>query len=146
MFYFKKMDLKMLFAKCQPFCAGLDVLRSWTGLDSVSIPDFNSVNSLWPSDPILRWRSWSTLVQIMACCLTAPSHYLNQCRLIISETSDIHLRTISQEIPQWSVTKIINFFNMPFKSLRGHWITYYQGNCGYCHYCPGDSATNAILG
>ena len=29
--------------------------------------------------------SESTLVQIMACCLTAPKHYLNQCWLIISE-------------------------------------------------------------
>ena len=27
-------------------------------------------------------RSWSTLIQIMAWCLTAPSHYLNQCWLI----------------------------------------------------------------
>ena len=30
-------------------------------------------------------RSGSTLAQVMACCLTAPSHYLNQCWLIISE-------------------------------------------------------------
>ena len=30
-------------------------------------------------------RSGSTLVQVMACCLTAPSHYLKQCWLIISE-------------------------------------------------------------
>ena len=30
-------------------------------------------------------RTWSTFVQIMACCLTAPSHYLNQCRLITTE-------------------------------------------------------------
>ena len=30
-------------------------------------------------------RSGSTLTQVMACCLTAPSHYLNQCRLIISK-------------------------------------------------------------
>ena len=29
------------------------------------------------------WRYWSTLTQVMACCLTAPSHYLNQCWLII---------------------------------------------------------------
>ena len=28
-------------------------------------------------------RSWSTLAQAMACCLTAPSHCLNQCWLII---------------------------------------------------------------
>ena len=43
------------------------------------------VNSLWPSDAIWHWRSWSTLVQVMACCLTAPSHYLNQCWLMISK-------------------------------------------------------------
>ena len=29
--------------------------------------------------------NWVKLPQIMACCLTAPSHYLNQCRPIISE-------------------------------------------------------------
>ena len=29
--------------------------------------------------------SGSTLVQAMACCLTVPSHYLNQCRLIITK-------------------------------------------------------------
>ena len=43
------------------------------------------IKSLWPSDAIQRWRSWSTLVQVMACCLMAPSHYLNQCWLITSE-------------------------------------------------------------
>ena len=43
------------------------------------------VNSLGPSDAIWRWRSWSTLVQVMAWCLTAPSHYLNQCWLVISK-------------------------------------------------------------
>ena len=42
-------------------------------------------NSLRPSDAIWRHRSWSTLAQVMACCLTAPSHHLNQCWLIISE-------------------------------------------------------------
>ena len=43
------------------------------------------VNSLWPSDAIWRKRSGSTLAQVMDCCLTAPSHYLNQCWLIISK-------------------------------------------------------------
>ena len=42
------------------------------------------VNSLWPTDAIRRQRSRSRLVQVVACCLTAPSHYLNQCWLIIS--------------------------------------------------------------
>ena len=44
-----------------------------------------NLNSLWPSDTIWRQRSGSTLDQVMACCLTVPSHYLNQCWLIISE-------------------------------------------------------------
>ena len=41
------------------------------------------VNSLWSSDAIMRQGTESTLVQVMACCLTAPSHYLKQCWLII---------------------------------------------------------------
>ena len=42
-------------------------------------------NSLGPSDAIWWHRSGSTLVQVMACCLMAPNHYLNQCWLIISK-------------------------------------------------------------
>ena len=41
--------------------------------------------SLRPSDAIWQHRSGSTLAQVMDCCLTAPSHYLNQCWLIISK-------------------------------------------------------------
>ena len=43
------------------------------------------INSLWTSDAIWRQGSRSTLVQRMACCLMAPSHYLNQCWLIITK-------------------------------------------------------------
>ena len=43
------------------------------------------VNSLWPSDTIWRHRSGSTWSHVMAWCLRAPSHYLNQCWLIIRE-------------------------------------------------------------
>ena len=43
------------------------------------------LNTLWPSDAIWRRRYWSTLVQVMTCCLTAPSHYLNQCWRITCE-------------------------------------------------------------
>ena len=45
---------------------------------------FHIVNSLRPSDAIWRQRSGSTLAQVMACWLTAPSHHLNQCWVIIS--------------------------------------------------------------
>ena len=43
------------------------------------------VNSVWPGDAIWRHRSGSTLAHVMACCLSALSHYHNQCSLIISE-------------------------------------------------------------
>ena len=67
------------------------------------------INSLGPSDAIWRHRSGSTLAQVMACCLTAPSHYLNQCWLIISKvrSSDAHLRASSLVIPQPSITEIL---------------------------------------
>ena len=42
------------------------------------------INSLRPSDAIWWHRTGSTLAQVMACCLTAPSHNLNQCWLIIN--------------------------------------------------------------
>ena len=45
------------------------------------------INSLWPGDTIWRRGTRSTLAQVMACCLTAPSHYLNQFWLIISEVN-----------------------------------------------------------
>ena len=43
------------------------------------------INSLWPSDVIWRQGSRLTFAQVIACCLTAPSHYLNQYWLIISK-------------------------------------------------------------
>ena len=42
------------------------------------------LNSLWPSNTIRWHRYWPTLAQVMACCLTAPSHHLNQWWLIFS--------------------------------------------------------------
>ena len=64
--------------------ASAAMLLNWV---SQIIPVINTrtVNSLRPSDAIWRHRTMSTLAQVMACCLTAPSHYLNQCWLIISK-------------------------------------------------------------
>ena len=47
----------------------------------------NTVNacSLWTNDAIWWQKSWSTLAQVMACCLTVPSHYLDQSSLIINK-------------------------------------------------------------
>ena len=40
------------------------------------------LDSLWQCENIWQKSGW-TLVEIMTCCLTAPSHYLNQCWLLI---------------------------------------------------------------
>ena len=44
---------------------------------------FATLSSVWPSDTVWRHRSRSKFAQVMACCLTAPSHYLDQCWLFI---------------------------------------------------------------
>ena len=41
-------------------------------------PNPELLHSWWPCDTISH-RSRSTLANVMACCLTAPSHYRNQC-------------------------------------------------------------------
>ena len=43
------------------------------------------INSLQLSDTIWWHKSGSTLAQVMACCLTASSHYLDQCSFIINK-------------------------------------------------------------
>ena len=45
------------------------------GLYTVRLHMYNIFNQLSPSDAIWQWY-WSTMAQIMAWCLTAPSHYL----------------------------------------------------------------------
>ena len=61
-------------------CLNFDTLLQDTKL--ISAWEFNS---LWPNDTIWWHTYGSTLAQVMACCLTAPSHYLNQCWLHISD-------------------------------------------------------------
>ena len=77
----------------------------------------NLVNSWGPGDGIWRHISGSTLAQVMAYCLTAPSHYLNQSWLITQES--IYNKYLSHQFLKWAwnaLTKI------PFKSPRGQWV------------------------
>ena len=70
------------------------------------------VNSLWSSDTIRRQGTESTLAQVMACCLMAPSHYVNQCWLIISKVLWHSLGALSWQdpkIPIWKVRLKITF-------------------------------------
>ena len=52
----------------------------------------------------------------MACCLTAPSHYLNNVDWSSVKSSDIHIRAISQEMPQPSIINI----NLKITCLKFH--------------------------
>ena len=72
-------------------------------------------NSLWLSDNIWRHKSRSTLTRVMACCLTAPSHYLNQCWLLIKEVL-WHLP--KQLHSEWPSYYSVNWFLPYFKHYR----------------------------
>ena len=69
----------------------------------LSLNDWMISNSLCPIDAIWRHRSESTLAQVMACCLTAPSHYMNQCWLTISKVQT------SQGPMSWNVC-VLDFY------------------------------------
>ena len=79
----------------------------------------------WPSDAIWQHRTGSTQVQVMACCLTAPSHYLIQCWLVInigpwhsSENIIIRSKAILNQ-----PNKIENcILNIAFRSPRDQWV------------------------
>ena len=72
--------------------------------------DFLHLNALWPSNIIWRCRSGSTLVQHQA--ITRTSVDLSSAR-----SSDNHLRAISQEISQPSITEI---------SLKNIYVKFYS--------------------
>ena len=81
------------------------------------------INSLWTSDATWHHGSGSTLAQVMACCLTARSHTWTNVDYWSVRSIDIHMKAISLDIPQPSVTEI---------SLK---IIYLK----FCSNLPGDN-------
>ena len=73
------------------------------------------INSLWLSDTTSCLRTGPTLVQILACCLMALSHYLNWCSLIISDVLWHSLEPISNahDSYPWYEFKIIHLRLQP---------------------------------
>ena len=70
----------------------------------------SKINSLCPGDATLWHRCWSTLAQVMACCFTAPSHYLNQCWLLISEVlwcSHEHYSDVTMSVMASQITGVL---------------------------------------
>ena len=76
-----------------------------------------NINSLWPHDAVWQHRSGSKLAQVMAWCLIAPSHYLNQCWLIISkvlwQSPESNFTGNVQDIYPWYKFEITNFILQP---------------------------------
>ena len=60
------------------FLSFLKLIQHGEGLSCTKV-SVTGVRVIW------RHRSGSTLAQVMTCCLTAPSHYLNQCWLLIRQ-------------------------------------------------------------
>ena len=75
-----------------------------SALDTHAI--LHDINSLWPNDTLWWQRSGSTLAQVIACCLTAPSHYLNQGWLTISK---VHWHSIEYNFT--IDTSVTNHYN-----------------------------------
>ena len=94
-----------IFVSVTPMFQVTEVKKFWPKSESFWMLT-PAINSLCPSDTIWWQRSGSTLAQVMAWCLTAPSHYLNQYINVdwsSAKSSDIHIRAISQEMPQPSI-------------------------------------------
>ena len=73
------------------------LIVSWTHQEQTSVTT-SLIVAWWRH--IWRHRSVSTLTQVMACCLMAPRHYLNNVDLSSRRSSDIYLRAILQKISQ----------------------------------------------
>ena len=83
------------------------------------------MNSLWLSDAIWWHRSGSTLVQVMACCLLAQSHYLNRCWLLISEVlwHSPQGKFTVRNLPNILLNELENStFKISAISPRGQWV------------------------
>ena len=76
-------------------------------------------SKIWPTSPISVLTHWGLvtpfgdidlgqywLTQVMACCLTALSHYLNQCWLIISKVWHSSEGNFIRDIPQPPFIKV----------------------------------------
>ena len=102
--------------------------------------------TLWPNNTIWQHRTWSTLAQVMACCQTAPSHYLNQSWIIISKVqwkspqpsvtntnSKITYRRYHSNLPGANELKVFTF---SFSQVLCTWIVVRKPHV--CLHWPGD--------
>ena len=93
-------------------------------LADISLTLLALINSL-PSDVIWCQGYRSTLAQVMACCMTAPSHYLNQCWLMVCEvlwhSLDSNFTENTSVVYHWNGFETYQFETV-VKAPRGQWV------------------------
>ena len=86
-----------------------------------------SINSLWGSDAIRWHRAGSILLQVMAWCWQATSHYLNQCwsftNIALCQSHQRSLTNCVQDINPWNEFEICTF-KIAVATPRGQWVNY----------------------
>ena len=84
------------------------------------------LDHFWPSNAIWRRRSWSILVQIIACCQTAPGRTWTNIDLSSMKSCGIHMKVISLEMLNMFFPDTYEIENYYFKittaSLWSQWV------------------------
>ena len=88
------------------------------------------INALRSSDVIWGQRSWSTLVQVMVCCLTTKYQAISRNNVYLSSVRpcDFHMRAISQKMPK------ILIHTMNLKKYVGELLPYLPRSNGLTHW------------
>ena len=80
--------------------------------------------SLSPRDATWRSWPWSSLAHVMICCLTASSHYLNQCWLISNWNHGNKFdATFNQNIIFCSKQNVFHMFSAKNWQFCAGWVT-----------------------
>ena len=85
-------------------------------------------STLTRGGPVTSYGSWLTSSHIMACCLTVPSHYLNECWILIREARWHSSESNSTLSNQGTILYefLIYIFKIMATPPRGQWV-----NSGY---------------
>ena len=96
---------------------------------------FHYFISLRTTDAICWHRHWSTLAQVMACCLTAQSHNLNHCWLKTRFISTCITRNILGKLHIKRYFFLVFFGHLPgTNELIMNKTAIATGNAHYCQY------------
>ena len=115
------------FASNWTYACKISGVCTWNIFLNIDLNQVFIINILWPSYAILCQRSWSILAPVMPCYVIAPSHYLNQCWLIIKyvfwHTPQTSCIGSAQDIDLWNKSLKIHFIkSLPQLSETMVWV------------------------